>query len=193
MSWNKASELVVPGNGEVYFAAIGTTLPAQNTDPTAALNAAFTGLGYITEDGIAFTVTPAITEFRAMQSLQAVRRERSNMDFAMTCALEQWNEETVVAALGGAMTDNGTYYTWTPPEAGDALDEWSVVVDIQDGTRNMRVVYPRANLATETAQVSFKRNELATLPIGIKTLPPNDGSASMFILFDDGSAFAAGS
>lgn len=193
MSWDKASELLVPGDGELYIAPVGTTLPAHDTDPTAALNAAFYGLGYWTEDGYTFKVTPEITDYRAFQSLRSVRRERTQQDFDGTAQLEQWNEKTVPAALGGTITEAGGFSTWLPPQDGDALDEWSAVVDIRDGDRNLRFVYARANLATEAVEVAFKRGELATLPVGIKALPPEDGSESMYILFDDAAAFAAGS
>lgn len=193
MSWDKASELLVPGDGELYIAPVGTTLPAHNTDPTANLNAAFYGLGYWTEDGLSFKVTPQITDFRAFQSLRSVRRERTQQDFDSTCQLEQWNEKTVPAALGGEITSSGGFYTWLPPQDGDALDEWSAVIDIQDGDRNLRIVYPRTNLATEATEVAFKRGEMGTLPVGLKALPPTNGSESVYILFDDSAAFAAGS
>ena len=57
-----ANELLVASSGSVYVAPVGTTLP---TSATASLNAAFTELGYVTEDGVSLNVEPQIEEFMA--------------------------------------------------------------------------------------------------------------------------------
>jgi hypothetical protein len=192
MAWNDPNELVVGGTGQVYVADIGTSLPAVNSDPTAALSASWVGLGYTTEDGVAFSVTPDVTDFKAWQSRLAVRREFNAQELQVTCSLEQWNEETVVLAFGGgAITNAGGFYTYTFPAAGDALDERSMVVDVQDGTRNMRIVIPRGNV-TDAVEAKFQRTELAVLPITFKSLEATDGTTP-YIIFDDAAAFTAGS
>lgn len=193
MAWNDATELVVPGNGQVYIADIGTTLPAISSDPTAALNAAFEGLGYWTEDGATLVMTPTIAEFRAFQERQAVRRELTSQEVTVAVQFEQWNELTVPTALGGTINSGGSFPTFVPPAPGDSLPEQSVVVDLQDGDRNMRIVFPRANAATEAVTAQFQRAQLAVLPVTFKALAPTDGSDQYYILFDDTAAFAAGS
>lgn len=191
--WNNANEITVPGNGQAYVAPVGTTLPADNSDPTAALNAAFFGLGYWTTDGATFTATPDIKEVEAFQSAQAVRRGLNKLDVSAAFVLEQWNEETVPTALGGTISTAGGFSTYTPPTPGAAISEVSLVVDIQDGDRNMRFVFPRGNTSTEAVETKFTRGEPALLPVTFKALLPTDGSAPYRILFDDATAFAAGS
>lgn len=191
MAWDDASEIIVASGGELYVAPVGTALP---TTPTAALNAAFIGTGYFTEDGVTVTVTPDISEFRAWQSQQAVRRERKAQQWQMSGALEQWNEETIVRAFGGgSVTSPSTgVYRYELPEAGDALDEFAVVLDAIDGARRHRWVIARANVL-EAVEFTYKADDMAILPITIGALAPTDGSAAVAFLTDDAAAFAAGS
>lgn len=191
MAWNDAEELVVASNGQVYVAPVGTPLP---TTPTEALNAAFVGLGFCTEDGVKIAATPEVKDFTAWQSRQAVRRERNQQEVSATFSLEQWNEQTVPFAFGGgAITSPSTgVYRFEFPEAGDALEERAMVVDAQDGDRNTRFVFARGNV-TEAVEANFQATELAVLPITFKLLQPTDGSALAAVLFDDAAAFAAGS
>lgn len=189
--WNNADELVVASNGQVYVAPVGTTLP---TTPTGALDSAFTGLGYTSEDGVTFTVTPTVDEFMAWQSRQAVRRELTSQEVQVSFTLEQWNESTIPLAFGGgAVTDlGGGNYRFDLPETSDALDERCMVIDTNDGDRHIRFVVPRGNV-TDAVETQFVRSQLAVLPITFKALAPADGSGSAYVLFDDDAAFAAGS
>lgn len=188
--WNNPDELVVASSGQVYVAPVGTTLP---TTPGASLDSAFVGLGYCTEDGVTFTVTPDITEFAAWQSRQAVRRELSAQEIQVAFQLEQWNEETVPLAFGGgAITAVSGGFRYDFPTDAAALDEKAMVIDAEDGDRLQRFVIPRGNVV-EAVETQFVRSALAVLPITFKALEPTDGSAACYALFDDTTAFAAGS
>lgn len=192
MPWNDADELVVGGTGEVYIAPVGTTFP---TTPTGALDAAWVGLGYHDEDGATFGVDPDITEFRAWQSRQAVRRELTGQAVSVTFKLEQWNENNVVLAFGGGAvtTVSAGIYKYTPPSGGDALAEKAMVLDVQDGTEHWRFLFPRGN-AAEAVSSDFKRSELAILPITFRALAPTaDPNGPPFNILTDSDAFAAGS
>lgn len=193
MSWNDPNELIVAANGQIYVAPVGTTLPAINSDPTAALNSAFVGLGYCTEDGVSFKVTPDVKDHKAWQSRQAVRRVVQSREVEAGFELEQWNESTVPFAFGGGeITSAGGFHTYVLPEDEDALDERAMVIDFQDGDRNGRIVIPRGNV-TDAVESKFKAEELSTLPITFKALTPIAGGSAMYVIFDDQTAFAAGS
>lgn len=189
--FNNADELVVANTGEVSVANVGTTLPVT---PTAALAGGFFGLGYCTTDGVSMSVQPNIIDIEAWQSRQAIRRSLVAQELTLTFVLQQWNEETVKLAFGGGdLTEiSSGIWKYSFPDPGAALDERSLTVDFQDGDRNGRIVIPRGNI-TDAVETNFKRDEEAKLPISFKALQPTDGSSIGYILFDDDTAFTAGS
>jgi hypothetical protein len=186
-----AAEVVVAGTGHLWLAPVGTTLPAENSDPTAALASAFVELGYFAEDGATLAGAPEISEFNAWQSTTAIRRSRKLQVQTISGDLLQWNENTVVAAFGGGeITNAGGFYTYTFPQAGDALAEYSAVLDVQDGDRNLRIVVPRMNSGLEEVSSQFNKDNMAVLPISLSSLASDTPT---IILFDDAAAFVPSS
>jgi hypothetical protein len=189
MPWNNASEIVVASNGQVYVAPVGTPLPATSV---VALNAAFVGLGYATEDGASVSVTPEVADYMAWQSRSPVRREKTSQEIMVSIALMQWNEQTVPAAFGGGVvTGTAGNYRYDLPTDDAALDERVMVLDAVDGTVHMRWVFPRGNV-TEAVEAAFQRGTPASLPIGFKALAPAAGVSPGYFLTDS-AAFAVGS
>jgi hypothetical protein len=189
MAWNNANEIVVASNGQVYVAPVATPLPAT---AVVALNAAFIGLGYATEDGVSIGVTPEVTDYMAWQSRSPVRREKVSQEIMITTALMQWNEQTVPAAFGGGtVSGSAGNYRYDLPADDAPLDERAMVVDAIDGAVHMRWVFPRGNV-TEAVEAAFQRGTPASLPIGFKALAPASGGSPGYFL-SDSAAFAAGS
>lgn len=189
MAWNDSSELVVASNGQVSVAPIGTALP---TSTTGALNAAFIGLGFITEDGATLTITPDITEHAAWQSRQPVRRDINAQEITISFALEQWDEDSVPLAFGGGeITGTAPSFRFDFPSEEDPLDERALVLDAQDGDTNLRFVFPKGNV-TEAVETQFTRSALAILPITFSVLAPEGGGSPGYFL-TDAAGFAAGS
>ena len=62
--------ILIAAGFEIYTAPVGTPIP---TDVDSALNAAFTRVGYTTEDGAVFTRTPSVTPINMHQSFEPVR------------------------------------------------------------------------------------------------------------------------
>lgn len=190
MAWNDPSELHVASGGQIYVAPVGTALPAG---PTTALNAAFVGLGYASEDGATVSVTPDIQEWPAWQSRQAVRREMVGQELQVAFSLMQWNEDTVKLAFGGgAVSSVSGGYRYDFPTDSEALDERALIIDADDGGERIRFVFPRGNVV-ESVETQFSRSSPALLPITFKALEPGDGAAAGYALFSDTAAFAAGS
>jgi hypothetical protein len=189
MAWNNANEIVVASNGQYYTAPIGTPLP---TTPTGALNAAFIGLGFITEDGATLTVTPEVSDYMAWQSRTPVRREKVSQEVQVAVALMQWNEQTVPAAFGGGTVSGAAgSYRYDLPKDDAALDERAVVLEANDGPTHMRWVFPRGNV-TDAVEAQFQRGNPASLPITFKALAAAEGASPGYFLTDS-AAFAAGS
>lgn len=189
MAWNNANEIVVGSNGQAYVAPVGTALP---TTPIVALNVAFVGLGYITEDGAAVSVAPEVEDYMAWQSRSPVRREKTSQEIQITFALMQWNDATVPAAFGGG-TVSGTAgnYRYDLPSDAAALDERALILDAVDGNVHMRWVFPRGN-ATEAVEATYQRGAPASLPLTFKALAPAEGVSPGYFM-SDAAAFAAGS
>lgn len=190
--WNNPEELVVGTSGQLYVAPVGTPLP---TTPTAALNAAFIGLGYTDDTGVTFSETPTVTDFPVWQSRQPARRELTSQELSITAKLAQWNEETVPLALGGGhiTSPSAGVYKYTPPSAGDALDERSMIFDVEDGSEHWRFMFPRGNVS-DVVSSDFHRSALGLLPIVFKALAPEDDpNGPPYAILTDSTAFAAGS
>lgn len=187
---NDPLQLVIAGNGSINAAPLGTTLP---TNPTEALDAAFTNLGYATEEGVTLTCTPDVKDFGAWGSLQAIRRIRNAQEIAAAFELQQWNRDTVPFAFGGGEITEPTpgVFRYEFPEAGDDPDDRVLVIDSVDGERNMRVILARGNV-TEAVSSNFRTDDRAILPISFKALKPVTGKTAI-VLFDDDAAFDAGS
>jgi len=188
MPWNDATESFVGGNGQMSVAPIGTALP---TTTLGALNAAFVGLGYLTEDGPTFTVGKETTDFPAWQSFDPIRSAVTGREITVAGVLQQWNEDTVPLAFGGGVISGTTpNFKYTPPEPEDGVDERSLVLDINDGDVHVRIVFPRG-YATEAVETQFQRGATSVLPITFKALKPDVGS--IYSIYSDSPAFTAGS
>lgn len=189
MPWNNENDIVVAGNGQPYVAPVGTVLP---TTTTGALAAAFVGLGYVSEDGVAITNTPEIAEFSAWQSRTPVRREKTSQQTQLAFGLMQWDEDTVPFAFGGGSISGTTpNYRYDLPADDAALDERSFVLDWQDGSEHWRLVIPRGNVV-EAVESQLVRSAPALLPITFRALSPVGGGSPGYYLTDS-AAFAVGS
>lgn len=191
MPWNDEAATVVAGTGQLWVAPVGTTLPAVDTDPTLALAAAFVGTGYTTEDGVTLSGNLEISEHRVWQNSSPVRRERKSQEIQIGCELVQWDENTLVLAFGGGSVSTGVggFPTYTFPQAGEALYERAVVLDVTDGARHMRIVVPRMNVA-DSVEAQFNADNMAVLPVALRSLA---SATAPYIISDDAASFAAGS
>jgi hypothetical protein len=183
------TELVVASHGDIYVAAVGTTLPTQYDE---TLNSAFHKLGLISEDGASISVAPEIEEFGAWQRRQAVRRELVGQDISISFALEQWNAANVEFAFGGGSVTQVDPDQWRYdfPDGDDSLDERSIVIDWQDGPNSSyRAVFDRGNV-TDAVETQLTRSQLALLPVTFSVLSPDDNGSPGYILAND-SAFAS--
>jgi hypothetical protein len=187
MSWNNSDELHVGITGQIYVAPLGTALPS---DPTAALNAAFVGLGYTTEDGFSFSASRETTDIGGWQTFDPLRTIITARTVQVSFALKQWNEETVPFAFGGGSISGSGPYTYNLPDPEDGLDERAMVIDSVDGDNHVRFVF-RRGIVIEAVESQFQHGASADLPITFKLLKPSTGAIAS-ILFD-GDGFAAGS
>ena len=187
-----AQEVMVAGSGHLWVADLrdNPSFPSGTAGPTATLDDVFMDVGYITEDGPTFSVTPTTEDLNAWQSFDPIRRLVTSRVTAVAASLQQWNQTTFNAAFGGG--------SWTQPAAGvfrydppadeDALPEFAAVLDVQDGDKNGRFVLYRTSI-TDAVETTFTRSGAALLPVTMNTLRPEDQTRSWYFVSDDEGSF----
>jgi hypothetical protein len=178
-----SDQLIVAGTGEVYVAAVGSTAPSGATALSGAWDAAWTGLGYTTEDGVQFSDAPEINDVMAWQSQYPVRKIIGSRTNEVSFTLMQWNQATVSLAFGGGTWTEPTTDTFrfAPPSAG-VLDERALGVEWEDGDYTYRLIIPKG-VVTGGVEFGLTRTDVAQLPITFSTTPT--GTGDPWYLFTD--------
>lgn len=181
-----ASETLVGANGYVWVAAIDSPEP---TNPTGTPDAAWTELGYLSEDGVTWSVSKTAEDINAWQSFYPIRQVVTATSSTLSMTMRQWNADTLVLALGGGtVTENLGIFTYEPPAPG-TIDERAVMVDWNDGDRNYRLIVRRA-VVSDAVETQLQRGAAADLPVTFTVLGNQTGD-SPFILLTDDEAFGA--
>lgn len=170
------TEVRVAGTGNVYFAPTGSTLP---TDTATALDAAFVDAGYISEDGVTFTLGRETEDLNAWQGSKVrvlTTAEPKSIEFT----LMQSNKENIPFILGGGTISGTDPYTYTPPTKGTNTER-AMVVEFADGTVTYRYVFPRVQLEGEVS-FSLTANGAVSYPTTWGVL---DASPAYEIITDD--------
>jgi len=185
------AETRVAGTGSVYIAAysdVSSNLPSAHD---STLDTDYIELGYTTEDGVTFTDEPTIERKQAWQAFYPIRILETARMAKAAFALEQWNTKALrTAGGGGAVAAAGTGRKFTPHAAG-TVTEWSLVIDITDGTITDRYVIPKC-ITTSSLETNLTRTDLAELPVELEALG-EDGVDPWFLFTSDTTAFAADS
>lgn len=165
-----AANLVVGAGGTVHWGTTGITAP---TSATAAPGGTYADMGYLDEDGVTVSVTGNIQDFAVWQSRQPGRREALGQDINVTGKFAEWNANTVPRVFGGGAIATGTYAF---PTDTASLEEFAIVVTVQDSADFHRFVFGRVN-QTEAVEVQFNRANLAVLPFNFAVLAPAVGGS----------------
>jgi hypothetical protein len=151
------SEVAVAVSGEISVAPTGTALP---TDTTTALNAAFKGLGYVSEDGITENVDRSIDDIVAWQNATVVRSVVTDAKVTYEFTLIQTNEDIAAFVYGATVTQSAPHgtFTFAPGTTGGRK---AFVFHIIDGAEIKRIVIAEGEL-TERGETVYASGE----PIG---------------------------
>jgi hypothetical protein len=169
-----AEELLIGGTGHIYVAPTGTALPDTVGE---ALDAAFTELGYTTEDGVTFRDSKEIRPTKAWQAFNPLRRTVMSRDTEAEFALMQWNESTLITGFGGGWVEEfsaGNFKYHPPAEA--ERNEQAVVIDVEDGDEVWRFVLPVAEVTSNT-EAKFARAEDSALAVTFGVNAQSSGDA----------------
>lgn len=169
------AELVIAGNGELYVADVGVTMPAKITEITIAgerqLSEDFTELGLTTESGVKFSDSKTIKDHRAWQLFYPAKKSITSRDCMAGYELEQWNAANFGLAFGGGeFSEDATgEYDYTPPDEA-FIDERAHVAVWHDTDFDYAVLFPKG-MVTNNVEANFTRENLATLPIVFSVIP----------------------
>lgn len=160
----EVDEIVVGANGSVRVAPLGSPLPVG---VEAAYAAAWTDLGYTSEDGVTARDEKTLAEIPVWQLFYPARRVVTARNFVVSFALRQWSGETVALAFGGGavVTTAGPpeFFTYEPPEPED-IDERMLSIEWLDGLKIYRLHLNRG-IVTENVETKLTKASAADLPI----------------------------
>jgi len=161
-----ADAVMIAGDGDIFTAPVGTALP---TNPTVALDAAFIGAGYISEDGVTFRDEKTKEPINVWQSFYPVKYRVTESNAELEMILKQWDLVTVPLAFGGgSIIDNTTYFEYSPP-APDVIDERACVLDWTYDTFAFRLVIPRT-MVRGSIETQLARASESDLPLTLGIL-----------------------
>lgn len=181
------AQMVSAQRAYIYLAPVGTAAPV---DVTADLASPWKNVGLTTPDSLAFSTSPEFETIQSHQSDYETRRIQSTDSATLKVDLQQWNTDNFQAVYGGgdvAETSTGSgVYKFTPPKLG-ARTEKACVVEIIDGTKKYRWVYPRT-LQVEGVELALQKGQGANLTLSLAILGGDDTDA--WYLLSNDAAFA---
>ena len=159
--------------GAAYIAPLNTTLP---TDATTALEAAFTGLGYISEDGLVNSNSPETEQVKAWGGDVVLTTLTEKQDTFKFTLIEVLNAD-VLGFVYGSDNVTGTLATGISVAAKAAqLPGHVMAFDmIMRGGVLQRIVLPNAEIS-EIGDVEYTDSGAAGYEITVTALPDASGS-----------------
>jgi hypothetical protein len=160
--------------GAIYVAPVGTALP---TDASTALNNAFVGLGYVSEDGVTRTITRESENISAwggdtVLTMQTEFTETFNFTLIETLSVD------VKKVIFGDSNVTGELTTGITTKSNSAeLEEHSYVIDMIQNGAAVRIVIPHGKV-TELGDIVYSDSEVIGYNPTITGLPDTAGNAS---------------
>lgn len=177
-------ETLIAARAQVYLAPTGTAAPV---DALVAIDPAWHFVGNTTEDSLSFSTEPEFEEVRSHQSDYPIRRFQTSDSATLSVDLLQWNSQNMIYAFGGGTVTaiaatTPTQYKFVPPRLG-ARAEVSALIEVLDGERVFRYVYPRAQ-QIEGVEAQLQKGSASTLPLRLSVLG-GDSTDPWYLLVSD--------
>jgi hypothetical protein len=161
------NEIHVAPTGRLFLADEGTPPPA---DLTTAWPAAWTDMGYLSEDALTMAANATTVEIMAWQSDSPVW---SNVKIARTVAFQlmQWNQVNLEFVFGGGtFTEDAANGFWTydaPPKSMFAVK--ALGLEAVDGDSVTRLVWHRVKVSDQ-GDIVFRGSDAALLDMTLQLL-----------------------
>lgn len=167
---NFSDEVRLAPDGRIDVADVGSTLP---TTALMALDAAFSELGYIDEDGVTLTPSTDTTDIMMWQSVTAVKTTLDSASFEINFNMGQVNKTTWGLYFFNSDWVNNFGEAKNTLLSNPGSQEKAVVVTWQDDEEDVtRLVLPKAVL-TDREDMQLVRNNATLAGITYKALDYN--------------------
>ena len=159
--------------GAVFVAPAGTTVP---TNATTALDAAFTGLGYVSEDGLVNSVetdTETVTAWGGDQVLSG----QTSFAETFTVNLIETNPDALAVYYGEDNVTVDGSGNITVKQNSAVLPAVVVVFElVLTGGRIKRIVVPNAQITDRSGEITYVDGEPIAYPAVFNAYPDQDGN-----------------
>ena len=158
--------------GAVYVAPVGTTVP---TNATSNLDAAFKGLGYVSEDGLV-NGTETDTESVIAWGGQKVLEGQTTFSETFMVNLIETNPNALRVFYGDAnvVVDGDNI---TVKQTGAPLPNLVVVFElVLSGGRIKRIVVPNAQVVDRSGEITYVDGEPISYPALFQAYPDSDSN-----------------
>lgn len=164
--------------GAIYCAPLGTTLP---TNAKTALNAAFKGVGYISEEGVTRSQSRSSNDIKEWGGgvVATVQTEyKESFKFKMIETLSDtvqkavYGDTNVTGKLDGATTSMTVKHNALEPVA----NVWVIDTVMLDGTLS-RIVVPNAKI-TELGDLAYKKDTAIGYDVTLSAMLDASGNTS---------------
>lgn len=176
-----ADNVQVGVTGAVYMAPSATAVP---TSTVAALNAAFTDVGYIGEDGVTTSVGTDTNDIKAWQNGDIVRRVQTSHEFTIQFTMIETNGKSLELYYGNYTAGGGgsgsVQITGAQPYRG------AFVCHVADGSDVIRIVIPDGQI-TERGDVTYVNEDAISYDVTITAYPDASGIKG-YLYFETGGA-----
>jgi hypothetical protein len=168
----QAPNVRVAITGEVYFAPAGTTGP---TDSTTALAAAYKGLGYLSDDGVAEKWDDTVDTIVSWQNATTVRSATTKSVGSLGFTMIESNGLVLQTFhRGSTMVESpvGNFKLAVKPITADPK-VW--VFHVIDGTKLIRIHVGNGEI-TERGEVAYKNGIPIGYPVVLMCYPDSQGN-----------------
>lgn len=171
--------------GAILSAPLATPLP---TSPDDALDSAFSGSGYVGEDGVTLAQDRSTADIRDWSG-STVRRVLESFDGTLAWPHLEVNESSLKNTFGddNVAVEDGVI---TVGIGNHELPRKSWVFRMKDGDRRMVLIVPDGQI-TNQDDIQFVAGQAITLPVTLSCYPDAAGN-SIYWLLDTGEGAGAG-
>lgn len=156
--------------GELSVAPVGSTAP---TSSTSSLDAAFVGLGYVSEDGVTESYDDTVEDIIAWQNATVVRSTTTESKATLQMTLIETKGNVLELFHKGSAVEVVSSGQWKMDVLAPTPDPRAFVLDVIDGSKHLRI-YVANGEVTERGEIVYANGEAIGYDITIVCYPDSD-------------------